>query len=154
MKETRRQWSAVCLAMCLAILIGLAATGSVLAAAGTSWDQLTPAQRQLLQKAHEDRWNAMSAEQQQRMLKGAERWQKMTPEERARIRAKREKFRSMSPEERAGMREKFRERREAFAKLPPEQQQAIRDCRRRRHEGEDLDCRSLWPQGATGGKPD
>jgi hypothetical protein len=60
----------------------------------------------------------------------------------------------MSPEERAGMREKFRERREAFAKLPPEQQQAIRDCRRRRHEGEDLDCRSLWPQGATGGKPD
>lgn len=136
-------------ALLAVVLIGLGTEGA-LAAEGRPWDQLTPEQRQMLRKAHEERWNSMSAEEQQRMLKGVERWQKMTPEERERIRAKREKFRSMPPEARERMREKFRERREAFERLTPEQQAAIRDCRRRRHDGEDLDCNSLWPDDGTG----
>jgi hypothetical protein len=115
------------------------------ASPGTPWSKLAPEQRELLLKTHEERWNSLSAEKQQRMLRGAERWQKMSPQERKRIESRRDRFMSMAPEERDQMRERHRERREAFAKLPPEKQQAIRDCKKRRHAGEDVDCRSLWP---------
>jgi hypothetical protein len=116
-----------------------------LAAEGTPWHELTPEQRQLLQKAHEDRWNSMPAEAQKRMLEGAERWQKMTPGEREKIRARREKFRNLPPDERRRLMQKHRARHEALEKLPPERQQAIRDCWKRRKSGEDVDCRGLWP---------
>lgn len=135
----------------VAALVGLWTTSAV-AEPGKNWSQLTPEQRQLLQKAHEDRWNNMPAEQQERMLKGAERWQKMTPEEREQVRERREKFKDMSPEERAALREKHHERRAAFEKLTPAQQQSIRDCKKRKHAGEDVDCRSLWPAGTAPNK--
>lgn len=138
MKNAYRGWMAAGLmALC---------GGTALAAEGTSWDRLTPAQQQLLLQVHQDRWNHMPADKQQRMLEGAERWQKMSPEARRRIAEKREKFHSMSPEEREELRGHHHERREAFSKLPPEQQQAIRDCKDRRRAGEDVDCRSLWPE--------
>ena len=72
----------------LAGVIGFSAS-LALAAEGTPWNKLSPEQRALLMKAHEDRWNSMSAEKQQRMLKGAERWQTMTPEERKRVQERR-----------------------------------------------------------------
>jgi hypothetical protein len=130
--------------LCLAGALALPFTG-VVAAEGIPWDRLTPEQQQLLLQVHQDRWNAMSSQQQERMLRGAERWQKMTPEERRRVQERRAKFKAMSPQERAQLRERFRARREAFERLPPERQKAIRECKQRRRAGEDVDCRNLWP---------
>ncbi|HXG29688.1 MAG TPA: DUF3106 domain-containing protein [Nevskiales bacterium] len=129
-----------------ALVLALFAASVPAQTPGTPWDQLKPEQQQLLLQMHQERWNALSAERQQRMLEGAERWQKMTPEERRRIQARHEKFKHMTPEQRAQMRERIRARREAFERLPPERQQAIRDCKQRRRAGEDVDCRGLWPE--------
>lgn len=129
----------------LVLLFGLAmASTPVLAAEGTPWDKLSDEQQAMLLKAHQDHWNRMPAESQQRMLEGAQRWQAMTPEERERIRAKREKFRSMPPDERAQLRQRHLQRHEAFENLPPEQQRAMRESRPRRPPGPREDC---IPQG-------
>lgn len=130
------------------LIIALAGLWSMGASAEPDkrWDELTPQERQVLERTHAERWNSKTPEERERMLKGAERWQKMTPEEREKARARHEKFKNMSPEEKAQMRERHEKRREAFEKLPPEKQQAIRDCKKRKHAGEDIDCRSLMPE--------
>ncbi|MDH4104878.1 MAG: DUF3106 domain-containing protein, partial [Gammaproteobacteria bacterium] len=48
------------------------------ATAGVPWEQLTPAQQQVLEP-YRGRWNQLPPERQQMMLRGAERWQQMTP---------------------------------------------------------------------------
>lgn len=133
-------------------IIALVGTWSATATAESdkSWDQLTPQERQVLQQTHTERWNSMTPEQRERMLKGAERWQKMTPEQRQQVQARREKYKDMSPEQREQLRERHRDRREAFEKLPPEKQQAVRDCKKRKHAGEDIDCSSLMPDRPKG----
>lgn len=48
-----------------------------------AWEQLTPAQRELLIAPVRERWNRAPAERK-RMLERAERWQSLTPEQRQR----------------------------------------------------------------------
>lgn len=134
-----RPWLGLWAAACLLASLGVGAEP------GTPWHALTPEQRQLLQKAQEERWNAMPAERQQRMLEGIERWQEMSPEERARIRQKREKFQALSPEERAQLRERHHRRHEAIDRLPPEEQQRLRECWRQKRAGADPGCEGLLP---------
>ena len=90
-----------------------------------AWEQLTPAQRDLLVAPMRERWDANPGERA-RMYRHAERWRAMTPEQRARaqrglghwehmdparqreMRALFEKMRGMSKEQRDALREQWR----------------------------------------------
>lgn len=90
-----------------------------------AWDELEPAQRELLiaplrerwntrpeararMLSHAQRWKEMTPEQRQRARHGMHRWEKMDPEHRQRMRALFEKMRGMDREERAALREQWR----------------------------------------------
>lgn len=114
------------------------------------WEQLTPAQREMVIAVLRDRWND-NPQERARMLKHAERWKAMTPEqrrsakhgmdrwagmkpeERQRMRALYDHARQLSPEERAALREKLKT-------MTPEQRRAWmreqRELRQRRAPGD------------------
>ena len=73
--------------------------------AGTlpAWEQLTPAQREMLIAPVRERWNTQPDERA-RMLERAQRWQQMTPEQRKRARHGMQRWEHMSPEQREQMR--------------------------------------------------
>ncbi|GHA89659.1 DUF3106 domain-containing protein [Cognatilysobacter bugurensis] len=71
-----------------------------------SWEQLTPAQRELLIAPVRERWNAEPA-QRRRMLAHAERWQSLSPEQRRRARHGVQRWQQMEPAEREHMRALF-----------------------------------------------
>lgn len=75
-------------------------------AALPAWDELTPAQRELLIAPVRERWNAEPA-QRPRMLAHAERWKTLTPEQRQRARHGVHRWQGMDPEERMRMRAVF-----------------------------------------------
>lgn len=131
------------------------------AAAGLSWDSLTPQQQQVLKPMQDDwaqlpperqekmaaraaRWESMTPEQRQKAEARMQRWQELTPEQKQKMRERREKFSKMNPEQR----ERMRERHERVKSLPPEQRQALRDCVKRKRAGETVDCKSLLPPPA------
>jgi len=103
------------------------------------WEQLTPAQRELLVAPVRERWNA-SPDDRARMLERARRWQEMPPGQRARARRGMKRWEHMDPATRAGMRILFertrgmspQQRRETFAlyhnmrRMTPEQREALR----------------------------
>ena len=68
-------------------------------AALPAWEQLTPAQRELLVAPLRDRWNRDPG-QRARMLEHATRWQAMPPAERDRARRGMRRWEGMSPEQR------------------------------------------------------
>lgn len=71
-----------------------------------AWDELTPAQRELLIAPIRERWNTEPA-QRPRMLAHAERWKTLTPEQRRRARHGVHRWQQMDPEERTRMRAVF-----------------------------------------------
>jgi len=90
-----------------------------------AWDQLTPAQRELLlapvrerwngnpgervrMYEHAQRWRTMTPDQRQRAHRGMRRWSHMNPEQRDEARALFERSRSMTPEQRKALREQFK----------------------------------------------
>ncbi|RZO84991.1 DUF3106 domain-containing protein [Oceanococcus atlanticus] len=81
------------------------------------WQELSPAQRQELQR-YAERWDQMPADKRERILRNHARWQNMSPEEKQRARAKWDKFRA----------------------LPEAQREALRDCYRRKRKGEEVEC--------------
>lgn len=91
-----------------ALLLALAAPAAFAQqAAPGSWEQLTPAQRELLTQPIRERWNNADAAQRQRMLAHAERWREMPPEQRARARRGYDRFEQMDPARREQMRVLF-----------------------------------------------
>ena len=103
------------------------AAGSALAAPPApaqlpAWDQLSPAQRDVVIAPLRDRWNA-SPELRQRLFDHARRWQQLTPEQRARMRHGLGKWEHMDPQQRATMRALFHKMRD----LTPEQRTALRE---------------------------
>jgi hypothetical protein len=87
-----------------------------------AWEQLTPAQRELLVAPLRERWDASPGDRA-RMYGHAERWRTMTPEERSRARRGMRHWEHMDPERR-------RERRALFGKMrgmAPGQRKALRD---------------------------
>ena len=86
------------------------------------WDQLTPAQRELLIAPLRERWDANPAERG-RMYGHAERWRAMTPEQRARARRGLGHWEHMDPARRREMRALF----EKMRTMAPEQRKALRD---------------------------
>lgn len=109
----------------LAVLLALSALPALAdpkPAALPDWDQLTPAQRELLVAPVRERWNARPADRA-RMLDHAQRWRTMTPEQRARARHGVDRWQGMSPEQRADARKIF----ERMRKLDPEQRRDLRE---------------------------
>jgi hypothetical protein len=108
------------------------ATGT--AAALPAWDDLTPAQRELLLAPVRERWNANPAARA-RMLEHARRWQQLTPQQRARMHDGARRWQHLSPERREharalfvrmrhmspGERQAFRQQ---WAKMTPAQRKA------------------------------
>jgi hypothetical protein len=91
-------------------------------AALPAWEQLTPAQRDLLVAPLRERWNANPGERA-RMYGHAERWRSMTPEQRARARRGLGHWEHMDPARRREMRALF----EKMRTMAPEQRKALRD---------------------------
>ena len=87
-----------------------------------AWDQLTPAQRELLLAPLRERWNASPGERA-RMYDHAERWRSMTPEQRTRARRGMRHWEHMDPARRHEMRALF----EKMRGMTPEQRKALRD---------------------------
>jgi hypothetical protein len=87
-----------------------------------AWDQLTPAQRELLVAPLRERWDSNPGERA-RMYGHAERWHSMTPEQRARARRGLGHWEHMDPARRREMRALF----EKMRTMSPEQRKALRD---------------------------
>jgi len=109
-------------------------TGNALAQAMPTWEQLTPAQRDLLVAPirerwdsnpdarghmfqHAQRWRQLSPEQRDEAHKGQGRWEAMPSDQRRTMRALFQKTRDMTPEQRRALREQWRA-------MSPEQRRA------------------------------
>jgi predicted Fe-S protein YdhL (DUF1289 family) len=71
-----------------------------------AWDQLTPAQRELLIAPVRDRWNR-EPEKRERFMAYAERWKSMPPPQRERARHGMQRWEGMTPEQREQARALF-----------------------------------------------
>ena len=71
-----------------------------------NWEQLTPAQRDMLTAPLRDRWNN-SPEDRSRMLNHAQRWHTMTPDQRGHARRGMQRWDDMNPDQRAQARAVF-----------------------------------------------
>lgn len=91
-------------------------------AALPAWDQLTPAQRELLIAPMRERWNA-SPESRTRMYGHAREWSTMTPDERQRAHHGMRRWEHMDPKKRDEMRALFSKMRD----MTPEQRSALRN---------------------------
>jgi len=87
-----------------------------------AWDQLTPAQRELLLAPVRERWNGNPAERV-RMYQHAERWRTMTPEQRQRAHRGMRRWSHMNPEQRDEARTLF----ERSRNMTPDQRKALRE---------------------------
>lgn len=87
-----------------------------------AWEQLAPAQRELLIAPLRERWDA-NPDERARMYGHAERWRSMTPEQRARARRGLGHWEHMDPARRREMRALF----EKMRAMSPEQRKALRD---------------------------
>lgn len=86
-----------------------------------AWEQLSPAQRELLIGPIRERWNA-NPDARTRLFKHAQRWRQLTPEQRANAHHGLVRWEKMDPQQRQTMRALFQKMRD----LPPEQRRALR----------------------------
>lgn len=115
--------------LCTLLLGLLLCTGGAAVAGGPAvapqslpaWDQLTPAQRDLLVAPLRERWNANPAERT-RLLEHANRWRSMSPDQRKRAHRGMHRWERMDPEHRREMRALYGRMRQ----LSPEQRKALR----------------------------
>nr|ACA34439.1 hypothetical protein [uncultured bacterium pTW3] len=87
-----------------------------------AWEQLSPAQREVLIAPLRERWNANPGERA-RTYAHAQGWQSMTPEQRTRARHGLHRWERMDPERRTQMRALFGQMRS----MTPEQRKALRE---------------------------
>ena len=112
----------VVFAFVLALAAGSARAAPPAPATLPAWDQLSPAQRDLVIAPLRDRWNA-DPQARTRLFQHAQRWQQLTPEQRARMRHGMGKWEHMDPQQREAMRALFHKMRD----LTPEQRTALRE---------------------------
>jgi hypothetical protein len=109
-------------ALVLALAAASAQASPPAATALPAWDQLSPAQRDLVIAPLRDRWNA-DPQMRARLFQHAQRWQQLTPGQRARMRHGLGKWEHMDPQQRETMRTLFHKMRD----LTPEQRTALRE---------------------------
>ncbi len=124
-------WSAV-MAVAAALSMG---TVNAQGIANTQWNELTAAQRQVLQPL-QPRWNEIDALRKQKWIDIAARYPKMTPEQQARTTSRMAEWAAMTPAQRNAARLQFEQvkqvpaterqaRWDAYKSLPPEQRDAL-----------------------------
>lgn len=111
----------------LCVLMLVLAAGHALAAPPPAatlppWEQLTPAQRELLVAPIRERWNA-NAQTRTQLLEHAQRWQQLTPQQRARAHHGMRRWEHMEPRQREDMRALFHTMRD----MNPEQRRVLRE---------------------------
>jgi len=93
------------------------------APAPAQWEQLSPAERDVLIAPIRDRWNNADADQRRRMLDHARRWMTMTPEQREAAHKGMRRWDHLSPDQRDQARELF----ERMRSMPPEERHALKE---------------------------
>ena len=115
------------LALALALLCALPAFAQQQAApaspAPPAWEQLTPAERDVLIAPLRDKWNTADTAQRQRMLSHAQRWTTMTPEQRRDAHKGMRRWSHLSPDQRDEARALF----EHMRAMSPDQRRAMRE---------------------------
>src|SRR6476469_1960778 len=91
--------------------------------ATAQWEQLSPAERDVLIAPIRDRWNNADADQRRRMLEHARRWTTMTPEQREAAHKGMRRWDHLSPDQRDQARELF----ERMRSMPPEERHALKE---------------------------
>ena len=117
-----RQLPALALLAAALFAANPAGAATTTATAMPAWEQLTPAQRDLLVAPIRERWNN-SPDERTRMYQRAQRWQQMTPEQRGRAHHGMHRWEHMDPQKREEMRALFQKMRT----MTPEQRHALRD---------------------------
>lgn len=92
------------------------------AASLPAWEQLSPAQRELLIGPIRERWNA-NPDARTRLFEHAQRWRQLTPEQRTNAHHGLGRWEKMDPQQRQTMRVLFQKMRD----LPPDQRRALRE---------------------------
>ena len=87
-----------------------------------AWEQLSPAQHELLIAPIRERWNS-NPDARARLFEHAQRWRQMTPEQRASAHHGLGRWEKMDPQQRTTMRALFQKMRD----MPPAQRRALRD---------------------------
>ncbi|KGQ19547.1 putative transmembrane protein [Lysobacter dokdonensis DS-58] len=87
------------------------------------WEQLTPAERDVLIAPIRDRWNDADEGQRRRMLDHARRWTTMTPAQREAAHKGMRRWDHLSPEQRDQARDLF----ERMRSMPPDQRRELKE---------------------------
>lgn len=85
------------------------------------WRELSPQAQERLRERYR-RYQALPAEQKERIQERLERWKRLTPQQRERIRERYEVFRKLTPDQRLRLHRNFRR----WRQLSPAQQQQLR----------------------------
>lgn len=85
----------------------------------SSWEQLSPTQRDELIGPLRERWNSQP-EARARMLGNARRWQQLNPDQRLRAQRGLERLEQMTPEQRQQAREAYQRQRQSPQAAPQE----------------------------------
>ena len=106
----------------LPVYLGLLmVAGNALAQSMPAWEQLSPAQRDLLIAPVRERWDS-NPETRGRMFQHAQRWRQLSPEQRAEAHRGQGRWETMPPEQRQTMRALFQKTRD----MTPGQRRALR----------------------------
>lgn len=125
----------------LALVLGVtlapcAATAAGAVSGGPGWNQLTPAQREVLKPLRED-WDGLDAPRKQKWLELATRYPKLAPTEQQRMQERMADWARLTPNQRGQVRQNFQEakqradrderraRWEAYQALPEEERKAL-----------------------------
>jgi hypothetical protein len=133
-----RRLSKLILALGVALAASAAAAaGPVLAGAtGSTWNELTPAQREVLKPLQRD-WNNIDDPRKKKWLEVAARYPKLSPDEQKRVQERMGDWARMSPSQRGQARQNYQEakqqagreerraRWEAYQALPEEERRAL-----------------------------
>ena len=107
----------------LALVVGpVMAQKAQQAASLPVWEQLSPAQRELLIGPIRERWNA-NPDARTRLFEHAQRWRQLTPEQRTNAHHGLGRWEKMDPQQRQTMRALFQKMRD----LPSDQRRALRE---------------------------
>ena len=110
------------LGIALALCLGLSVANAQSIKQNPAWEQLTPAQQQILAPIQGE-WDKLDAIRKQKWIGITQRYPKMKPEEQARLQKRMQEWATLTPDQRRAAREKYRE----FEQLPTQERQAIRE---------------------------
>lgn len=146
----------------LALLCAAGLASAQPSASGTSWKQLTPAQRSALAPLERD-WSALEPRRQEKWLEIAARFPNMPADERARMQERMAEWAKLSPKERGQARVNFQEARqlsaeerkarwESYQALPEDEKRKLAERARPPRNDRDTPVKPASPVNRDGSK--